>query len=392
MPLLVEKREDWQSIAAIGGPVVDPMILRCGEVFLRGSANSYDQKSAWDLLNKNIHALGTFFDRLILAKQIPVFDYSTTFDVDMPFERRTLAAINENEEVLVNVSVGHEAYKDVKDAALAELTTFYKGGVPGVSGQQAREVLTDLTSIVGELTSSGYAWYPNLGDLSFDSPDEQRLAAYILGGLIFGGYAQLAGTDHLMQPKRSRLFLALTLKQDTARGAEDYLFTKLGELSGRPTADIPYTPTFFPLLLSESNTPAELLTNAMKYRKSPEVCDYRAWLGETLDDFKLNGHIATERVREVKRIEDTIRGKLAGIPFPKVEIKTTVADVTGLKPPGVGIDLTAPAKAAWGWMISQLPGKRHRKLLTRAIIADREYIDLNIRISRVWSGGGVPAR
>ena len=66
MTLFVEKQEDWQSIAAIGGPVVDPMILRCGEVFLRGSANSYDQNSAWDLLSKNIHALGTFFDRLIL--------------------------------------------------------------------------------------------------------------------------------------------------------------------------------------------------------------------------------------------------------------------------------------------------------------------------------------
>ena len=245
MTLFVEKQEDWQSIAAIGGPVVDPMILRCGEVFLRGSANSYDQSSAWDLLSKNIHALGTFFDRLILEKQIPVFDYSATFDVDMPFEGRTLAAINEDEEVLVNVNVRFEAYMDAKNAALAELTKFYKGGVAGVSGQQAHEILRDLASIVGELTTSGYAWYPNLGDLTFENPDEQRLAAYILGGLIFGAYAQLAGTDHLMQPKRSRLFLALTLKQNTARGAEDYLFTKLGELSGRPTADIPYTPHLF---------------------------------------------------------------------------------------------------------------------------------------------------
>ena len=390
MTLSVEKQEDWQSIAAIGGPVVDPMILRCGEVFLRGSANSYDQNSAWDLLSKNIHALGTFFDRLILEKQIPVFDYSATFDVDMPFEGRTLAAINDNEEVLVNVNVRFEAYMDVKNAALAELTKFYKGGVAGVSGQQTHEILRDLASIVGELTTSGYAWYPNLGDLTFENPDEQRLAAYILGGLIFGAYAQLAGTDHLMQPKRSRLFLALTLKQNTARGAEDYLFTKLGELSGRPATDIPYTPTFFPLLLSESNTPAELLRNAMKYRKSPEVRDYRAWLNEALDDFKRNGHIATKRFREVERIAASIRGKLAGIPFPQVEIKTTVADVAGLKTPGVGIDLTAPAKAAWGWTISQLPGKRHRKLLTRAIIADREFIDLGVRTSTVWSGSGVP--
>jgi len=389
MTVFVEKQEDWQSIAAIGGPVVDPMILRCGELFLRGSANTYDQNSAWDLLSKNIHALGTFFDRLILEEQIPVFDYSATFDVDMPFEGRTLAAINENEEVLVNVNVRFDAYMDVKNAALAELTKFYEGGVAGVSEQQARDILADLASIVGELTTSGYAWYPNLGTLTFANEDERRLAAYVLGGLVFGAYAQLAGTDHLMQPKRSRLFIALTLKQNTSRTAEDYLFTKLGELSGRPTADIPYTPTFFPLLLSESDSPAALLRNTMKYRKSPEVRDYRAWLNEALDDFNRNGRIATEPFREVDRIAASIRSKLAGIPFPQVEIKTTVADVTGLKAPGVGIDLTAPVKAAWGWTISQLPGKRHRKLLTRAVIADREYIDLGIRTSTVWSRRGV---
>jgi len=48
-------------------------------------------------------------------------------------------------------------------------------------------------------------------------------------------------------------------------------------------------------------------------------------------------------------------------------------------------------KDAWGWMVTQLPGKRHRKLLTRALIADREYIELGKRIAIEWHGRGLPA-
>ncbi|HEY2861124.1 MAG TPA: hypothetical protein VGJ21_22125 [Terracidiphilus sp.] len=384
MTVVIAKPEDWSSIAALGGPVVDPMILRCGEVFLRGAANAHDRTGAWDLLNQNIHALGSFFDRLILDERIPVFNYADTFDLGQNFAQHTLAAVNENEEVLVDVNVRYAAYMEVKTAALHELSKLYTGDHAGVDAQQADRILD-------ELTSSGYAWYPDLGTLALANSEERRLAAYILGGLIFGAYAQLAGADHLMQPKRSRLFLALTLKQDTSRGAEDYLFTKLSELTGRPATEIPYTPTFFPLLLKESTDPQDMLKRALKYRHSGEVRDYRAWLHAALDDFNHNGYIAIERFREVDRIASAIRGKLAGIEFPKVEIKTTVADIAALKPPGVGIDLTGPAKSAWGWMIGELPGKRHRKLLTRALIADREYIAIGIRTSTVWSGPGLPA-
>jgi hypothetical protein len=36
-------------------------------------------------------------------------------------------------------------------------------------------------------------------------------------------------------------------------------------------------------------------------------------------------------------------------------------------------------------MIGQLPGKRHRKLLTRAVIANMEYVALDQRVKTVWS-------
>lgn len=383
MKVTVEKPDDWLAIAKLGGPVVDPMILRCGELFLRGAAGVRDAHAAWDLMTKNIHALGTFFDRLILDERIPVFNYADTFDVDQNFNQRTLSQVNGNEEILIDVDVRYEAYQEVKSAALSELKKLYNLGSAGVDTQEAYNVL-------GELTASGYAWYPQLHDLELHDNNEKRLAAFILGGLIFGAYAQLAGTDHLMQPKRSRLFLAISLKQKTSRAAEQYLFENLGELVGRPTADIPYTPTFFPLLLLRSAGPAELLTNALDLRNSGEARDYRAWLYEALTDFNTNGRIPITRAREVAKIASAIQRKLEGFPVPKIEIKMTVADVTAVKPPGIGIDLTAPAKAAWGWLVEKLPSRRHRKLLTRAIIADREYVELDRRVQKVWSGLGLP--
>ena len=36
MPVLVDTADDWQKVSQIGGPVVDPMILRCGDIFFSG--------------------------------------------------------------------------------------------------------------------------------------------------------------------------------------------------------------------------------------------------------------------------------------------------------------------------------------------------------------------
>jgi hypothetical protein len=383
MTVIVETRNDWLAIAALGGPVVDPMILRCGELFLRGAAGVHDTGAAWDLLTRNIHALGTFFDRLVLDERIPVFNYADSFDMGQNFDKRALSQVNAKSEILIDVDVRYAAYQEVKSAALEELKKLYTGGGASVTPQQAHEIL-------GELSTSGYAWYPELGDLALPNDSERRLAAYILGGLVFGAYAQQTGADHLMQPKRSRLFLAIALQGDARRTAEEHLFRQLDQLVGTTTAEVPYTPTFFPLLLASSTGPADLLMKALELRDSGEVRDYRAWLRSALTDFDTNGHIPTERGLEVQRIAESIKRSFEGPPVPQVEIKMTVADALGAKPPGVGVNLTPPAKAAWGWFVEQLPGKRHRKLLARAVVADREYVELDRRIRTVWSGTGLP--
>jgi len=374
-PITVNSNEDWLAIAGLGGSVVDPLILRCGELFLRGAASA---ETARPFLKQNLWALSTFFDRIVLDDAIPVFDYMFTYDVGPGFDHRTLAQVNSDEQILVDVRVGDLPYRSAKTAALEELRKLYDGG-RGISPSEA-------ASIIGELTASGHEWYPDLGDLPVGNDEDRRLAAFLLGGLIFGTYAQQSGTDHLMQPKRSRLFLRLALGKESVGELEERLFKRFGELAGRAAQEVPYTPTFFPLILSESSGPRTLLRKALDLRKSPEARDYRQWLRTALADFDTTGRIDVSREREVKAIAKAVERRIGGAPLPRVEIKMTVADAVAMQPPSVGIDLTGVAKSAWGWMIASLPGRRHRKLLTRAVVACREYVALDRLVDAVWAG------
>jgi hypothetical protein len=93
--------------------------------------------------------------------------------------------------------------------------------------------------------------------------------------------------------------------------------------------------------------------------------------------------------QEVKKIAAAIDKRIAGdVPVPKVEVKVDVADVAMLAagaPPIPGkIDLTPTLAALWGWSLSSLPGRRHRKLLVRAIIEDHAYRKIQSKIKSVW--------
>ena len=141
MKVTVETPDDWLAIAKLGGPVVDPMILRCSELFLRGADGARDAGAVWDLMTKNIHALGTFIDRLILDERIPVFNYADTFDTDQNFNKKALSQVNVNEEILVDVDVQYGAYQEVKSAALAELKRLYDADEAGIDSEAAHDML-----------------------------------------------------------------------------------------------------------------------------------------------------------------------------------------------------------------------------------------------------------
>jgi hypothetical protein len=87
---LITNETDWATLAQEGmTAVVDPMVLRCGELFLKGSKQVDDPVAVWELLKTNISSIATFFDQLILREKIPVFNYSDTYDIHLNFEQHS---------------------------------------------------------------------------------------------------------------------------------------------------------------------------------------------------------------------------------------------------------------------------------------------------------------
>jgi hypothetical protein len=188
MTLHVRNLNDWEALSHDGlDVVVDPMVVRCGEVFLRGAVGARDAAQTWSLLERNVHALALFFDTLILEDRIPVFNYGDTFDAQLDFDQRVFAVVNDVEHVLYDVSVEYGPYVEVKTAAIAELRKLYSGHQK-IEPQMAKD-------IVSEMAAAEYQWTPHLAELEYElsSDIEKNLARFFLGGLIFGAYAQILG-------------------------------------------------------------------------------------------------------------------------------------------------------------------------------------------------------
>jgi hypothetical protein len=131
-----------------------------------------------------------------------------------------------------------------------------------------------------------------------------------------------------------------------------------------------------------------MIASALKHRHSPEVKEYREWLRTILDEFSKNGRIPMQVTREVQGILDAVRNRSESFRFPNIDFSVSVSGLTGAPEPEISFGLTELAKSTWGWFLERLPGKRYRKLLTRAIILDNEYRDLTRRANTVWMGQG----
>jgi hypothetical protein len=68
MTIRIVNPADWDRLRKMGlTTVLDPMIFRCGELFLKEKLKGDARDETWDLLSKNTGALAMFFDYLILA-------------------------------------------------------------------------------------------------------------------------------------------------------------------------------------------------------------------------------------------------------------------------------------------------------------------------------------
>lgn len=137
----------------------------------------------------------------------------------------------------------------MSDKRLQDLVTFYSlldelgkkvGGARTLAGCRGRM----------QWPLRGVYFFHETGENRSDTGEGPRVARVGTHALKEGGSTTLWGrlsADHLMQPKRSRLFLATAFKAYGPRSEEASLFYALNNIPALKTAEIPFTPSFFPL-------------------------------------------------------------------------------------------------------------------------------------------------
>lgn len=406
--IYIESDDDWSRMRGLGlTTVVDPLVFRTGDVFLRGRRRitatdpEKDTEGVWKALKANIGSLATFFDLLVLQPQMPIFDYESTFPVlnmeNWQGRAELIDMCNQGDEpVLVPVNVAHDIYLTVKRAAVSDLAIAAPalGDTSVPLESQAATRLPDPASelgqaIVDELSAFDYEWRPELSGIEHEAPDSARraLATFMFGGLLFGGYAQLLSGDHVLQPGRSKLFLAMALRQ-TLPLNEDQIFERAFQVARESPFDLervtelPRAPSVLPYLLGFGDqTPAQLLKRALNLRNHDAVQQLRDRLAQ-IGEERSKGFISLETERELGELEAAARKSLRprGDLEVDLELKLDAAVV-----PAVGVGMKVNPARLWAWTLSQLPSRRYRKLLVRMLIAQRSYDDISKHIRMLWS-------
>jgi hypothetical protein len=370
---------EWDQLRSLN-VVVDPTIYRTAEVFFQGERAARDKAEVWKAISANVGSLATFVDAIILNDKLPIFDYLSTFPDRREQERaddaRLVDLCNRNGEVLVPVTVDYAAYWTVKEAAVAEL------GTPADLPREA------ASGILQELSAFDWAWAPKLHGWEEADPEDRVLGAFLYGGLLFGGYAKRIGGQHLIQPKRARLYAAAALRE--AVEGDEVLFSRLERLPGEAPDDVesadvfPPLPSFLPyLLLADPGSPDELLQRALGLRNSPAVGEYRDWRNKLVESLAL-GRRAREKQAEVAQIWSDVERELQ----PRgdaLKFKWSVeALFLGIPVPRLTVEGEADAGRLYAWTLRKLPGHRYQKLMMRMKAAHGEYVRVNAHLRQLW--------
>lgn len=392
--LKVSSNADWEQLRNRNlMTIVDPMVFRTADLFLSGrpffAFNDSVADQVWETISKNIGALASFFDGIILRQQLPIFSYTVTF------QEGRLLELNEEGDFLVPVVVEGEVYKKSKASAVQELNL--SRPIPQKLGD---DILTEMEVF-------GYAWQPYFDGLESLTPREQRLQSFLLGGLIFGGYAQQLSirhetaehqAEHILQPKRSRLFLAASLGDvGTITTDESSLLRRFKQLSKSLPLDamhaieLPPAPTFLPLLLRQNpSTPRELLELALEWREKLSVRAFRDWYRNI--EIELHRHYyPVELEKELRQLQTDISRELGRTTEKTVTISAKVGASLKMAPKpevgaeaGVGVERQLELGRIKWFFQNLLPGYSYRKLFVRMAIAQKRYADLTQHLRELW--------
>lgn len=386
---------DWERLFELKmDSIVDPMILRVGDVFLRGKTGAMatlsepDPAKILEALTGDVGSLTTFFDQLVLAEALPVIDYGTTFNKTLQYDTPWICQrVNQvfEESFLWDVHVQSSATENARTAALSQLPT-----CPRPAGELEATVRRHINAL-------DYQWKPRLGHLEGHYSDKQaEIQRFLYGGLVFSEFARASGAAHLLQPKRSQLSLALALNWPASQDRDEAaLYAELKKrLAASPdvkdlAVQFAGLPSVLPYLISKAGidpSPLQLLEGAKQLRASSPMKDYRAWRRELLSSWRERGTIKRGRERDIKRMLRAVNKELAlGEPVD-VEVSAEAGlEGIALKPSIKGkVDV---GQLWWGWVNPLIPGKRYTKLLTRMRIADYELARPNAALEKIWVKG-----
>lgn len=387
--------------------IVDPMIYRVGETFLAGrQVGSADEQ--WDAVSKDIGGLVTFFDLLVLHERLPAFNYADTFDSRCDLGEDLFSVVNSREKVIHQINVDHSAYQTSKEAALDVLR---RRADDGAVALLPAALLDDL---VEELAILEYEWSPGLGDLEHAFEGGARTAAaFLLGVLVFSAYAQQSGAPHVMSPKRSRLFMASALSAPSGGvEVEERLYAELDRRfadagDGWRDRELAWTPSFLPWLLRDVDPyrtrPVDVLDKVFELREKRAVREFRqVRVGALTGD--------DEAIAELGRLAGAMsealrvnRAELGGTRNVLVELLPRAFGAAGGAALGavaagplgavigasVGIAgeevLRRVNSRVWGFVFDRLPFVSARKLLIRAVRAERDTMArLESNLHTIW--------
>jgi hypothetical protein len=400
-------QNNWPTeFEAAGLDVIpDPMVMRIADLFIGGRSfatkTNLDPDKVWEAIQRNVDGLIAFFHLLMTRDRIPLVDYEYTFDTTNFDALGKLA-----------VALHPPIYGHLKEMAKLKLLTLNLSRIP----VERREELA--RERVNEFEAVGYQWFPEPG-AQFTGSDKV-LGMLLLGGLIFGGYAQISGSDHVLQVSRGNLLLELTQTDDAPLWVgqqEAKLFSRLNDIVSRDarlsSRDIQLPPTILPFLIQQGvASPRHLLDEALNLReKDADFIAYRRCYRELRDAWTKGTH-NEERERDVLDVTRELtkryppcKNSLDNRPVwsREIGIKATLGAEAGIN----GGTLVPSAKAAakaeieadfgkvlvtlpnWirNWLVEAIQFRSHRKILLRMAVAQHSSDNLLLGLRKLWSQG-----
>lgn len=370
------------------------MVFRAGEIFLRGRSGRalgnaptvpLDEARAWDFLDKNLLALGFFFDALILNERLPLFNYSDTFDMHLNFEQRSFAVFNDADRPAIEpVDVKWGVYMPIKEKALAALRERLAAREGGAGGHLLPEA--EAQSILSELSHVESQWDIALGpEIEALLPDEvdRRLGRFLLGGMIFGEYAQQLLSEHWLQPKRASLFVQATVGSGApGRDDEQELFQWVAQTYQLPALPC-WQPTFLHHVLDSAKTLQDIPKVIKKLRESGAVADYRVWRAQAVDEWRNRGGVSKNTERTIDRLKQALAQRGVGYGAAS-DAGVALVEAVAKPTPAAAAKAVAKAGPLFGWMLDVLPGRRHVKLLASAAHARGRYPHIERGVRSLW--------